>query len=490
MKIKDLIRTAVLRTNTRWPFSQLNKTPYYIAIRAFVGLCRKFPQIRSVYLRHGIVEGNWVPAISDIDITLIIDSKLSIDDEFSFLNRFWGNYEGMKKLFPMLGEVEILNEEHIRSWSKFGIQGYESNKWRLVCGKETVKSNYIPYPGRLARDYLDYALTYYLGYFLRKFKQEEPAYLVSQDLKRLTSKILRYISCIGSDATNSQNAAGRLDDKSDMLNCALAELEKGLSFIIPSDNEADTRKKDIELLTDVDCSNNEHFENQPFDLKTLTSQNKAIASIILDYHKRVFIVLKDGLDDLTMKSCIDTIRCVFSQEDKMPMIATSRLFKYILRSYNPFEYSSLMRYRTVVYGRDLLSDIRPPEKHIFVRKIVEQTTNILTFPQSYKLILPPSTDWFLARELESTVERFFSLKLYLEKGVIGTYNDGLLTESERYYPDDYKKMRELQESTGQFSNEMLSREWFRLLKSMANDVHNCVTNSNVTESLFQPDLCE
>ena len=389
----------------------------------------------------------------------------------------------------MLGEVEILTEQHMGSWSKFGIQGYESNRWRLVYGKETAESNYILYPGRLARDYLDYALTYYLGYFLRKFKQEEPAYLVSQDLKRLTSKILRYLSCIGSDAIDGHKAGGRLDDKSDMLNYTLRELEKGISFIIPSDNEADTRKKDIELLTDVDCSNNEHFENQPFDLKTLTSQNKAIASIILDYHKRIFIVLKDGLDALAMKGCIDTVRRVFSQQDKMPIIVSLRIFKYILRHYNPFEYTGLMRFRVVLYGRDLLSDIRPPGMHIFVRKIVEQTTNILTFPQSRKLILP-STDWFLTRELESTVERFFSLKLYLEKGVISTNNNELLAESEMHYPDDYKKMRELQESTGQFSNEMLSREWFRLLKSMANDVHDYVANSNIAENLFQTDLCE
>ncbi len=490
MKITDIVRTSVLKTNHWWPFSQLNKTPYYIAIWAFVRLCKKFPQIKSAYLRHGIVEGNWVPAISDIDLTLIIDSKLTVEEEFSFLHYFWKNFETMKKLFPMLGEVEILNEDHIGSWTKFGIRGYESSSWRLVYGKETVKSNYMVYPGRLAMDYLNYALTYYLGYFLRKFKQEEPTYLVSQDLKRLVSKILRYLNCIGTDDSKRQKLVGQLDDKADMINSTLKELEKRISFITPSDNEAATRKKDKEWLPDVDSRNKEYFENQSLDIRTSASWDEAIQSIILDYHKRIFIVLKDGLDAFAMKSCIDTIRRVFAQEDKMPIIVSFCIFKYILRYYNPFEYTGLIRYRTVVYGRDLLSDIQPPDMHIFVRKVVEQTTNVLTFPQSHKLILPPSPDWFLARELESTVERSFFLKLYLEKGVISTCHNELLAESQRHYPEDYKKMRELQESTGQFRNETLSREWFRLLKSMANDIHNYVTNSKIVENLFQMDHYE
>jgi hypothetical protein len=85
------------------------------------------------------------------------------------------------------------------------------------------------------------------------------------------------------------------------------------------------------------------------------------------------------------------------------------------------------------------------------------------------------------------VERSFFLKLYLEKEVIKPWHNELLGESQKHYPEDYKKIRELQESTGQFRDETLSREWFRLLKSMANDIHNYVTNSNIAENLFQID---
>jgi len=107
MKIRDIVRTAVIRTNPYWPFSRLNRLPYYLAIQAFVQLCKRFPAIKSVYLRHGLTEAHWVPALSDIDLALITDSKLSTEEEFSFLNSFWNHHDRIKKLFPMLGEIEI-----------------------------------------------------------------------------------------------------------------------------------------------------------------------------------------------------------------------------------------------------------------------------------------------------------------------------------------------------------------------------------------------
>lgn len=491
MKIKDLIRIAVLKTNPWWPFSQLNKIPYHIAIRAFVGLCRKFPQVKSVYLRHRLVEGNWTPALSDIDLTLIIDSKLTAEEEFSFLYSFWKNFEGMKKLFPMLGEIEVLNDEHIGSWIKFGIEGYTSQNWILVNGIETVKSNFLVNPKRLTIESLNYALFFYLRYSIENFKQEGPPYLVLQDLKRLVVKIIKCLNYINIDDIKKQTELGRLDDKTDMLFRVLRGLEEGVIFTNPSDNEVGSKKSNKEWLGDVDSRNKVIFENQALDIRALAPWDEAIQSIILNYHKKTFIVLKDGLDALATKGCIETIRRAFAQEDKMPVIIVSFcIFKYILRYYNPFEYTHFIRYRIIAYGKDLLPDIQPPDRISFINYLIRQTPTLLTFPRSHKLISPSSPDWFFGRELESMVERSLFLKLYLEKGIIKPWHNELLAESERHYPDDYKKIRELQESAGRFSKEALSREWFGFLKSMANDIHDYVTNSNIAESLFQTDLCE
>jgi hypothetical protein len=65
--IRDAVRTAILPTNSYWPFSVVNKYPYYLAIKLFSRLCSRYPAVVSVYLRSGLVERAWVPAVSDID---------------------------------------------------------------------------------------------------------------------------------------------------------------------------------------------------------------------------------------------------------------------------------------------------------------------------------------------------------------------------------------------------------------------------------------
>ena len=115
MNIRDALRTAVLASNPYWPFSAINKYPYYLAIQAFVRLCSSYASIKSVYLRSGLVERQWVPGLSDIDFTLIVDANLNRADEFYFLQKFWRRYSSLKTVFPMIGEVDILTERHVRS---------------------------------------------------------------------------------------------------------------------------------------------------------------------------------------------------------------------------------------------------------------------------------------------------------------------------------------------------------------------------------------
>jgi hypothetical protein len=257
MKIRDIVRTAVIRTNPYWPFSSLNRLPYYLAIEAFVQLCKRFPAIKSVYLRHGLTEANWVPALSDIDLALVIDSKLSMEEEFSFLNSFWNHHDRIKKLFPMLGEIEILNDKHIKSWTRFDIPGYRSMSWKLVYGVETKKNLFPVNRKILATDSVNYALRFYLGYFLDRFdSKEESSYLASQDLKRLVLKILRSLNYMNEEDSKKQIVMGGLDDTTDMLVRVLTGLEEGVRFITPNNNNAGSKQNDPIWLSDLNSHNN------------------------------------------------------------------------------------------------------------------------------------------------------------------------------------------------------------------------------------------
>jgi hypothetical protein len=61
MEMRDIVRAAVVRTDSYWLFSSLNKMSYYLAIKAFVHLCKRFPEIKSAYLRHGLLTEDWTP---------------------------------------------------------------------------------------------------------------------------------------------------------------------------------------------------------------------------------------------------------------------------------------------------------------------------------------------------------------------------------------------------------------------------------------------
>jgi len=478
MKLRDIVRTAVIRTNPYWPFSRLNRLPYYLAIEAFVQLCKRFPAIKSVYLRHGLTEANWVPALSDIDLALITDSKLSTQEEFSFLNSFWSHHDRMKKLFPMLGEIEILDDKNIKSWTQFDIPGYRSMGWKLVYGVEAEKNHFPMNPKILATDSVNYALRFYLGYFLDKFaSKEESNYLTSQDLKRLVLKILRSLNYMNEEDSKNRVVMGGPDDTTDMLVRVLMGLEEGVRFITGNYNNAGSRQNDPIWLSDLNSHNNVIFENRGFDIGAAAPWDEAIQSIILNYDKRVFVVLKDDLEASALKDCVAAIRPVFAQERNMPVIMSSHLFNYMLRHYDPFEYTRLVTYRIVAYGQDLVSDMPPPDKQAFVGYLIRQTPNVLTFPQCHTLISPPSPNWFSGKEFDVIMNRFLFVKLYLDTGVIKPWHNELLVECQNRYPEHLIKLSALKEAP----DSTAGQECFRLLKSIANDVHNRLADSPVSE---------
>src|SRR4029079_1715464 len=118
--------------------STLNKIPYSLAIKAFLQMAKKFPEIKSVYLRHGMLGKDWVPAISDVDLTLIIENGLKVEEEFAFLISFWSQFKRLKNVFPMLGEIDILHAKQFNAWVSVTIRGYEARNWVLLSGEHTL----------------------------------------------------------------------------------------------------------------------------------------------------------------------------------------------------------------------------------------------------------------------------------------------------------------------------------------------------------------
>jgi predicted nucleotidyltransferase len=481
MNTRDIIRTAVVKTNLHWPFSTLNRMPYYLAIKALTRSCKRFPEIKSVYLRHGLTEDNWVPALSDIDLTIITDSRLSIEEEFSFLSSFWKNYDRMKKLFPMLGEVEILNDEHIGSWTKFNIRGYESRNWKLIHGIETANSNYIVHSTRLAIDSLNHALWVYLDHFLRRFYLEEfPSFMALQEMQRLAFKALKYANYFHVHPLKHK-LDGRVDNKTAMLCCVLEELEKGVRLFAPTFDQNGLRKNPREWQVGAEFSNISS-PDQALDTRELEPFHEAIESIFFTYATSI-VVLTSGLDASVTKGCIDMVNRILPKGGITPVIVNSRILDYMLRFYSPFLYTDLVRRNSVAYGKDLLPEIQPPGMHHFISQVLEQTATVLAFPQSRAVISPPNPSWFSEQQLDSILKRSLFIKMYLEKGVIKPSHNELLAECQSSYPDYYEKLKEIKG----LNEEALSEEAFRLLRGITSDIHRSISTSDVVDNVFKID---
>jgi hypothetical protein len=484
MNAHELVRILTVKTNPYPPFSTLNKIPYYIAIKGFVQVCKRFPEIKSAYLRHGLTEGNWVPGLSDIDLTVITDSKLTIDEEFSFLRSFWNAYDRLKGVFPMLGDVEILNDEFIQTWTKFNIRGYESGNWRLIHGIEAKKSNYVVHSARLALDCLNNAMRIYLEHILKRFYKEEcHSFIESEEMRRVSLKALRYTNYLDR-RPEKESVKLLLSSSMNMLPSVLAGLERRVREFLAEYPLPFMRNNDNEWIADLHSDNKVVLDDQTLDTRALAPWHEAIHSIILNSRKKIYIILKDGLDLSVMGSCFDALGRVFIKKDSTPVMMTSSVFEYMLRYYRPFEYTNFMKNRILAYGEDLLPQIQPPDRHSLINFLIRQAPNLLTFPQRHTLILPASPNGFSGRDFASRIEQSLLLKFYLETGIIRPGYDELLNECEKQYPQHFEKFNGLKKNSGYVRDEVLSREAFTLFKGITNDIHKSISNSSVVDNLF------
>ena len=315
MNIRDALRTVVLASNPYWPFSAINKYPYYIAIQAFVRLCSSYAPIKSVYLRSGLVERQWVPGLSDIDFTLIVDANLSRADEFYFLQKFWRRYSSLKTLFPMIGEVDILTERYVRSWTQFGFAGYTSRNWRLIYGNETVPRDGYDQQC-LQHDRIQYVLHwmqwYCRSYFAAKFfVREEAPGLLSQDLARLASKIFRSLERVFPDARETNHNPHAPTNEHEIFAQTIVTIEAVIRQLDLTNMTVEEREEPIQWKSLF------HSERHPairrendLDEAILAPWHSLIDSAMLDFNDQLYVVFHDDLEVEALSSLSRIVKTI------------------------------------------------------------------------------------------------------------------------------------------------------------------------------------
>jgi hypothetical protein len=374
--MKNYIVHFVIRSNRIWPFSIVNRWPYYIALAVIKIVCQRFQEISGLYLRHGMSEKNWVPGISDIDLTVTISPHLSIEQRYRFLQKFWNVYPKVQKILPMLGEVAIISQQDLPQWTKFGIHGYQARNWKTVFG-ETVDSLYFT-QNRLQEDAFCKAATYYtLQCLPRFFSSLEDDLIKRERMRRLLSRIQKF-----SYFTREYNEIkGESLDTNQLLSQILDVLEKGVRNTNAS-------------FTPEPLPHNEKADEFSWILKPLDCLKAHIVSITI-LKREVYIVLRGDLKKEIVARLFATLRSTLVNGPYRPIVVTPHLFNYICSYYYPHRYDVFKEHRNVIFGRDLFLWFEPPSLSATKQYWLRGFSQIALFPHRERFFCGKSRDEYL-----------------------------------------------------------------------------------------------
>jgi hypothetical protein len=423
-RARDLLRIAVLKTNPVFPFSWLNRAPYRLALNRFERLCRKFPEIQGVYLRHGLAQAGWVPGISDIDLTVTYVRGLPAGDEFRFLRAFRESVVRLRRAFPMLMDVEILDQELLTSFTRFGIRGLDRADWKVLSGPAVL----LRRDSQSATDRIDDALCRFFEHLLPRYS-EPPTYLVGQRMWRAASRILRHAPEDVREPPANAIAGG----PALLVTRVLLALDQWIAREAPEETAATEAEEESVLRREETC----------------------------------LLVIDPKRDEEQVRHAIIRHRDRFSGR---PLgVVTPRVLRYWMRVWQPRQYYDWKEYAERLNGPDVLSRIAPPDEDAYLRGLLHLTHHVLSFPQREDLLLSARPKWFAGEAFRWMAIRGWYLKLYLEMGFHSTKTEDVMMKIARCYPDELGELEQIAEAAreGSLAEETLRFQGFRLLKNTA-----------------------
>jgi hypothetical protein len=367
---RDLLRTAVLATNPYWPFTRLNRWPYDAALSILVRTARKRREISNLYIRMNSAQP-WIPGLSDIDLTVLLRSGLAADDEYGVLESFWRTCARLQ-VFPLLGEVQILDEAELGSWLAWTGADPHGPSWRLLYGA----ANPLVVPGQ-SRHWRRQALLlafWMYAVHLPPCLGGSDSWVRRQDIERRVRKIRRTVEPILAEAGRSDLAVSRPDaDPAERVAGAVRNLETAITLAAPSPAiSGGTRDAGEHVLT------------------TPAGQE--------------CIVVEDNLD---RRDLADRLRRVWRMRrgPAVPLLLPRRLLAYMLRHVDPKQHGQMS------------TDVPPPGREEFAAHAMNRIFHLPLFVRGAELFSQP----FPMRSLRNQLNSVLAAVLYLREGGIRPY---------------------------------------------------------------------
>ena len=358
--VTSIVQTVVQATS-HWPVAgSLYRSIYHSAARAVGDLTSREPRLAGIYARNSYALGTWEPGRSDIDLTAIWSGP-NPESAASFHAAF----ATLKKRFPMLGEVEMLDERHLAAWSGYGVPGLESARWKTLGGPHRFQCRYA---GNERLDRVRHAVSIYCHQFMPRF-WEQPRQ--EKTLRRLAAKISRQL--------NEPSAGG--GDAGQLLEACLRKLSRAAAEVTPRPEQP---LVDYTTLLGP-------LPVRPVGTPPQSGDLHLLAAIGHAQGKPRHVVAHEGFRAAALAARFHGAT-----------ILSPEVFRFYLCFVDPLEHFTLLRERTIVEGIDPLAEPIPLSHSALRETVCHYAADMLTFPYRAGLDTMPAAQfrhllygWFL-----------------------------------------------------------------------------------------------
>lgn len=402
-------------------------------------------------MRSTFADGSWIPGYSDIDWTVVVSKEVEGSTEFKMLRKFWYKVDLLRKVFPIIGEIDIINESHLSLWTSIGITGYESKLWKLYHGQDVIQSKYLSTDNQIDVDSLRYSLKCYLTFFHKYYYNPADIY----ELQRSAKKVLKYAEYNSGKLCCNSTSDLLNNNKERALSVILKRLGKRISTLnnLPSEMFAVS-----DITSEKRFSFSEECENAIESIVYVSSQ-----ILKLTTKRACIVIIKDEIEKSINRE-LKEIFDVLSDYDQ-PLILTKSMFYYIFHVMNPMSYYIARDNYKVLYGLDPFVGNEAPLKEDVVNEIIELVPTLLTYSGRKNIFVETRITDFLDSYLSFDI---LKAKLILEKGEFIYRKKEVIGRYREYYPDIYKRIIA-------FKKEPSSLKAFLFIKRLVEDLYTFMT---------------
>lgn len=451
---------------------------YRLAGLAFVSLCKRHPVIKSAYIRQRHTSASRTPGLSDIDLTFVLNSESSEQSALLEVRQFHREIGLLRKIFPILVDIEVLHESHFSNYIYFGVMGYSSKHWQRVYGDE-VRG--FARNEEHVTDSLYRALVLYEEHVLPKvFSPLRIRDLNQQLLERIRNHIrrdLHWADC----GENGQITPGRVEAqlvKETLHLLTLAARKSGHVGASPSTLLRPERTQ----LTRCDLSGLSRLHGLGSEfLKTLTSYYPLLESVVTYANGSLIFVISDDTDSPGYVDLIAFLSSINPRSFSTPLILTRSLFRYYYYRARPEYFLNLANYGELFFGDDPISNVEPPSEADCARSFRSRGAWVLMWPWLER-VMADDNSARAAKEVKARIYWALSVLLFLEHGVLRVRHDDIYDYCKDCYPELCGGLKSLQsylESSSLLPNFFIHR----LLWDIAQRLHSYYSRYRQTELL-------